>query len=94
MYQIEKIQRIVVDAPDINEDDLMTISEASRYLGISITAITQRINHGDISSVTRPGVVTAHKRAKRWVLRDEIEELKTKRESRRVTVDTEESTHK
>ncbi|MCB0105174.1 MAG: hypothetical protein KDE53_04685 [Caldilineaceae bacterium] len=77
-YQIEKWQRVVVDAPDICEDDLMSLTEGAKLLQMTTQALDHYIRQGELSIVTAPGAITAHRRPRRWLLKTEIENLQIK----------------
>jgi len=60
------------------DDDVMTIAEAGRYLGVTGQSISYYIQTSTLTAVTKPGKQTARRKPKRYVLRSEAEALKLK----------------
>lgn len=84
MYRSEKWQLVVNDEKDVNESDLITLTEAANGLGVSTQTIDHHVRRLRLKVITQPGAVTAHKRPRRWLLRSEFENLRDDVLSRRT----------
>jgi hypothetical protein len=63
---------------ELTDNDVMTIAEAGRYLGVTGQSISYYIQTSTLTAVTSPGKQTSRRKPKRWVLRSEVETLKLK----------------
>lgn len=75
MYQIERVEVITEEAPHISEEDLITLTDAAKLLGVSVQAITGRMQRGELVAVIHPTLTTTYNRPRRYALREEIEQL-------------------
>lgn len=63
---------------ELTDDDIMTIAEAGRYLGVTGQTVSYYIDSNQLTPVLQPGKQTARRKPRRWVLRSETEALKQK----------------
>lgn len=74
-YKIER--RVLEDAPDITEADVISIAEAARVLGVSHSAINNLLVQERLTTVVDTKGRTAFLRPRRVILKVEIEQLKS-----------------
>jgi hypothetical protein len=73
-YKIER--RILEDAPHLSDDDVITIAEAARELGVSHSAVNNLLVQERLTTVLNTKDRTAYLRPRRLVLKVEVERLK------------------
>jgi hypothetical protein len=73
-----QIRRITYETVDMDKDDLMTLSEAARELGLSLQTVRTNAEAGRMTLVIDPD---RNYQARRLVLRSEVEALKKERET-------------
>jgi len=69
-YGIE--ERVIKDAPELTDEDVITQSEARVILGISSSAMSQSVNRGRFTIVWSLGEESSGRSARR-LLRSEVE---------------------
>lgn len=74
-YKIER--RILEDAPLITEDDVITMAEAAKVLGISHSAVNNLMVQGRLTTVIDTSDRTAYLRPRRLVFKEEVLKLKS-----------------
>lgn len=71
----------LVEAPDVRRRDLVSIAAAAELLGTSIASVNQYLYRGRLTTIVDDAAPpTAHKRARRMLLRAEVEALRAERE--------------
>ena len=58
----------IEDRPDLTDDDLMSVSDAAKYHGVSIPAVTDWIEQGELAYAIKD-----EGRLRRWLIREEVE---------------------
>lgn len=78
-YKIE--ERSFQDAPSLTRADIMTMTEAADFLGMSIYNLRNMLDRGDLRAVIDDRTKTPTGTPKRYVLRSEVEELRKQRDA-------------
>ncbi len=79
MYRKITYTTRVVDAPEIRDADLMSISEAAKYLDVSVQTVAYHMTPPEpkLTAVVKAGdEFTSYKRVRRWAIREEVKALK------------------
>jgi hypothetical protein len=67
----------VFDEPNLNTNELCTLTEAARTLGVTLQTVDYHIRSGRLSAViSADEELTAYKQPRRWVIREEVERLR------------------
>jgi len=69
-YQVE--ERVMKDV-DLSPEDVLTVAEAAERLGVSVQAVSQRLNRGNLTTVLNPRANP--RQGRRLLLRSEVEAL-------------------
>jgi len=69
-YQIE--ERVLRDI-DLSPENVLTVTETTKKLGISVQAVSQRLNRGNLTTVLNPRANP--RQGQRLLLRSEIKAL-------------------
>ena len=80
MYQVKKV---VYEDVDVNPDDLVSVLEASKMLGMTMPGVSRAIDRGALREVIDPDGF--HWRGRRFLLREDVERFKLERGQRMVT---------
>jgi excisionase family DNA binding protein len=60
---------------DLTDNDVMTIAEAAKRLGVTGQTVSYYIEKRRLTAVTQPGKQTARRKPKRWVLCSDVDAL-------------------
>jgi hypothetical protein len=74
MYKKEK--RTLEDAPGVSHDDVMSMTDAAKFLGVSVNSIDSHMNRGTLTTIIDETGRTAYGKVRRLVIRAEIEAMK------------------
>lgn len=67
----------ILEAPNLNTNELCSLTEAAKILGISLQTVDYHIRSGRLSAViSADEELTAYKQPRRWVIREEVERLR------------------
>jgi len=69
-YQVE--ERVMKDV-NLSPEDVLTVAEAAERLGVSVQAVSQRLNRGNLTTVLNPRANP--RQGRRLLLRSEVEAL-------------------
>jgi len=69
-YQVE--ERVVREV-ELSPKDVLTVAEAAEWLGVSVQAVSQRLNRGNLTTVLNPKA--NQRQGRRLLLRSEVEAL-------------------
>ena len=74
MYQIART--VYEDAPHLQPEDVLTLAEAAKLLGVSVQAVAQALDRGALTTVIDPDAPS--RQGRRLVLRAEVEAMAAK----------------
>lgn len=86
-YLIE--ERLLRPAPEINSTQVMSLTEAATQLGVGYSTLYNYFSAGTLTAVVDKSQRTAYKRFRRYVLRRELEVLKSARDNSPTTSEEE-----
>lgn len=81
MYKVLRTE--IVESPEIEHDDVMSMSDASRTLGLSLPGVDTLMRNGTLTTVIDETGRTAYNNPRRLVLRREVERLARERAEER-----------
>ena len=86
-YQVE--ERVLRPAPEIKPTQVISLTEAATQLGVSYPTLYNYFSAGTLTAVIDTSQRTAYKRFRRYVLRRELELLKSARDDSPATSEEE-----
>ncbi|MGB0388031.1 MAG: hypothetical protein ACPGWR_24715 [Ardenticatenaceae bacterium] len=86
-YLIE--ERVLRPAPQIKSTQVISLTEAAKRLGVSYPTLYNYFSAGTLTAVVDSSQRTAYKRFRRYVLRQELELLKSARDDTPTTSEEE-----